>query len=178
MQTIARSETLYLLDANVLIDAQRDYYPFDMVPEFWDWLVHMAQQGTIKVPQEVYDTLTGDNRDDLSEWLKSNKSALLFEEEVDIEIFNRVLEQGYTADDPDAPDLTESEIAILNQDPFLIAYALADAGQRCVVTTEVSRPNRKRANRHIPDVCRELGVSCCNTFTLLRELDFRTDWNR
>ena len=50
MQTIARSETLYLLDANVLIDAQRDYYPFEMVPEFWDWLVHMARQGTIKVP--------------------------------------------------------------------------------------------------------------------------------
>lgn len=173
MQTIARAETLYLLDANVLIDAQRDYYPFDMVPEFWDWLVHMAQQGTVKVPQEVYDALTeGIHQDGLATWLKSNKSDLLFEEEVDTEILNRVIEQGYGL------DLTESKVAILNQDPFLIAYALANARWRRVVTTEVSKPNRQGANRHIPDVCRDLGVSCCNTFTLLRELDFRTGWNR
>ena len=172
MQTIARLETLYLLDANVLIDAKRDYYPFDMVPEFWDWLVHMAQRGTIKIPQEVYDKLTDGNRDELAEWLKSNKSALLFAEEVNAEILNRVIEQGY------ASDLTESAIEKLNEDPFLIAYALADPNHRRVVTTEVSRPGRKRANRHIPDVCRDLSVSCRNTFELLRELDFRTDWNR
>ncbi|MCY4508918.1 MAG: DUF4411 family protein [Acidobacteria bacterium] len=30
---------LYLLDANVLIDAHRDYYPLGRVPEFWDWLI-------------------------------------------------------------------------------------------------------------------------------------------
>ncbi len=30
---------LYLLDANVLIDADRDYYPIDRVPEFWDWIL-------------------------------------------------------------------------------------------------------------------------------------------
>ena len=29
---------LYLLDANVLIDAHRDYYPLGRVPEFWDGL--------------------------------------------------------------------------------------------------------------------------------------------
>lgn len=172
MQTIARPETLYLLDANVLIDAQRDYYSFDMVPEFWDWLVHMAQQGTIKIPQEVYDTLTGENRDNLSEWLKSNKSVLVFDEEVIAEVLGHVKDQGY------ALDLTESEVAMLNQDPFLIAYALVDKEHRRVVTTESSRPSKKRANRHIPDVCRDLGVSCRNTFELLRELNFRTGWNR
>lgn len=171
MQTIARFEMLYLLDANVLIDAKRDYYPFDMVPEFWEWLVHMGQRGTIKVPQEVYDKLIEGN-DDLADWLKSNKSVLRFNEEVNAEILNQVIEQGY------APDLTEVEVEMLNEDPFLIAYALVDAKRRRVVTTEVSRPSRIRANRHIPDVCDDLGVSWCNTFTLLRELNFRTDWNR
>ena len=33
---------LYLLDANVLIDANRDYYPVARVPEFWDWLLEMG----------------------------------------------------------------------------------------------------------------------------------------
>ena len=35
---IGRTSVLYLLDANVLIDANRDYYPIHRVPEFWDWL--------------------------------------------------------------------------------------------------------------------------------------------
>ena len=39
---------LYLLDANVLIDADRDYYPIDRVPEFWNWLAVMAELGQIR----------------------------------------------------------------------------------------------------------------------------------
>ena len=30
------SATLYLLDANVLINAKNFYYAFDQVPEFWN----------------------------------------------------------------------------------------------------------------------------------------------
>ena len=39
---------LYLSDANVLIDADRDCYPIDWVPEFWNWLVVMAELGQIR----------------------------------------------------------------------------------------------------------------------------------
>ena len=46
---------LFLLDANVLIDAARDYYPFDMVPEFWDWLAHHGANGNIKIAIENYE---------------------------------------------------------------------------------------------------------------------------
>ena len=46
---------LYLLDANVLIDANRDYYPIARVPEFWDWLLEMGRLGRIKIPLEIYE---------------------------------------------------------------------------------------------------------------------------
>ncbi|MGR3318439.1 MAG: DUF4411 family protein [Candidatus Anammoxibacter sp.] len=46
---------LYLLDANTLIDAKRDYYPIGQVPEFWEWLVYCGQQGDVKIPIEVYE---------------------------------------------------------------------------------------------------------------------------
>ena len=46
---------LHLLDANVLIDANRDYYPISRVPEFWEWLTHVAEKGKTKVPVEIYD---------------------------------------------------------------------------------------------------------------------------
>ncbi len=46
---------LYLLDACVLIDANRDYYPIERVPEFWEWLLEMGKLDRIKIPQEFYE---------------------------------------------------------------------------------------------------------------------------
>ena len=46
---------LYLLDANVFIDANRDYYPITRVPEFWAWLIYVAEQQLVKVPLEIYE---------------------------------------------------------------------------------------------------------------------------
>lgn len=161
---------LYLLDVNVLIDAKRDYYEFDRVPEFWDWLAHMGTEGQVKVPVEVYEKITDAKGDNLANWLRINKDAMLFSENVELRLIAFVHNQGYGG------NLTEDDIEKLNEDPFLIAYALADRDNRCVVTTEVSKPSKQGANRHIPDVCRDLDVSCYDTFRFIRTLDFRTDW--
>ena len=59
-----------------------------------------------------------------------------------------------------------------------IAHAPAAPSDYCVVTTEVSKPRKQRQNRRIPDVCNTLGIRCIDTFTMLKELQFRTDWNR
>ena len=158
---------LYLLDANVLIDANRDYYPIERVPEFWDWLLNKAGEGRLKVPLEIYEEVV-DGTGDLVDWLKDNRAVMVLEESVDQGFVVIVTEGGY------ALDLTDDEVEKLGCDPFLIAYALADLAHRCVVTTEVSRPRRRRANRHIPDICREFNIHCCDTFELVRALDFRT----
>lgn len=159
---------LYLLDANVLIDAARDYYPLDRVPEFWSWLVRMGMQGQVKVPQEIYDEIMKKN-DDLKNWLQENKDALLLDE-IPVMV-DSVIERGYVA------DLTDVEIEKIGMsaDAFLIAYAFVDPRRRCVVTTERSRPKKTRANRHIPDVCADLDIRCIDTFELIRVLDFRTN---
>ncbi len=165
---------LYLLDANVFIDAERNYYSLSRVPEFWDWLVHMAEIGKIKTPQEIYDEVTAGNvvpgQDPLVDWMKENKNALVLDEFAPFELVAKVLERGY------ASNLNDEEIEKTGRDPFLIAYALSHVEHRCVVTTEQSKPRRIRANRHIPDVCEDIGVACVNTFELIRRLNFRTDW--
>ena len=164
---------LYLLDANVLIDANRDYYPLDRVPEFWNWLLEMSEHGIVKIPQEVYEevVLPSPSRPDaLVDWLKSHNETLVLGESVAVDLVAHVTAQCY------GDDLTESEIGQVGRDPFLIAYALADIQGRCIVTTERSRPSRTRANRHLPDVATESDVDCINTFDLIRALDFRTDW--
>lgn len=162
---------LYLLDANVLIDANRDYCAIKRVPEFWEWLANVGMKGLVKIPLEVYEEIK-DGQDDLAKWAKDSdiSTALLFGEEADVSLVSRVTDEGY------APDLTDDEIEKIGRDPFLIAYALAARLERCVVTTEVSKPKRQRANRHVPDVCNDLEVRWCDTFELLRALDFSTDW--
>lgn len=167
---------LYLLDANVLITAHNLYYPVDAVPEFWSWLVHKGSTGEIKMPLETFEEVRdGSNdaeRDLLYAWVQEAaiRTAILLAEEVDAMLVQRVLEIGY------APDLTDDELEQIGRDPFLIAYALASPADRCVVSTEVSAPRKQRQNRRVPDVCEALGVRCCDTFTMLRTLQFSTRW--
>jgi hypothetical protein len=131
---------LYLLDANVLITASRLYYPIDQVPEFWGWLQHQAISGFVKIPLEVIEEVRSGRRDNdlLMDWISQdeNAEALLLEEAVDAVLVQRVVSTGY------ATDLTDDELEKIGRDPFLIAYALPNPDDRCVVTTEVSRHRR------------------------------------
>ena len=164
---------LYLLDANVLIDANRDYYPIERVPEFWDWLMEMSTLGHVKIPEEIYEEiiLPKPRRQDLLvAWLTDNRGVLRLDELAAADFVAYVTEQGY------ADDLTDDEIEKVGRDPFLIAYALVDVDNRCVVTNERSRPKQTRGNRQLPDVARSLNVRCINAFSLIQELDFRTSW--
>lgn len=163
---------LFLIDANVLIEANRKYYSLDRVPEFWEWLIHVAVAGQVKMPIDIYEEIAEGN-DDLAMWARRDdvKAAIVLNEEVDTLLVRRVTDEGYTA------DLTDDEVEKVGRDPFLIAYALVSPSDRCVVTTEASKPSRQRANRHVPDVCSQLGVTCVDTFELVRQLDFKTGWN-
>ena len=165
---------LYLLDANVLIDANRDYYPIERVPEFWDWLKEMGDLGRVKIPEEIFEEIVlppPKYRDVLVEWLQANKSAMVLDEQVNEDLLVQVIDDGY------ADDLSDVDIEKVGMDPFLIAYAVAYPSERLVITTEHSKPSRTRANRHVPDVCNDLRVGCEDTFYMIRRLNFRTGWN-
>lgn len=167
---------LYLLDASVFITANNSYYAIDRVPEFWEWLNHMANIGHVKVPREIYEEIKDGPKDAekdlLYAWIQkdANHHALVLSEDVDSALVRRAVTTGY------APDLSDDEIEQLGRDPFLLAYAMAQLADRCIVTVEVSKPRCLRQNRRLPDVCKTLGVRCCDTFALNRELGFRTGW--
>lgn len=167
---------MFLLDANVLITAHNRYYNIGQIPEFWEWLKHMGETHQLKMPQEIYEEIkdgsTDDEIDALYAWISDddNKAAILLDETADLAIVQQVIEQGYAA------DLTDDELEEIGRDPFLVAYGLADVANRCVVTTEVSKPSRVRQNRHLPDVCGTFGVKWCDTFALTKQLGFKTGW--
>lgn len=163
---------LYLLDANTLITAHNSYLAINRVPQFWTWLVYMGKSGSLKIPFEIIEEIKeGGKKDLLYDWIreKDHLNALLLDEEMDPDRLQRVINEGY------ADDLKDDELETIGQDPFLVAYAIG-IEDRCVVTNEVSKPGKKRQNRKIPDVCSVFNVRCCNTVTLINDLDFRTSW--
>jgi len=162
---------VYLLDANALIDANRDYYSLERVPEFWEWLAYHSQKGDVKVPIEIFEEVN-DGDDDLAIWINDEKIGqdILYQTEADPFLVARCVEKGY------ANNLTDDEIGKLGRDPFLLGYALADPQQITIVTTEVSKPSKTRANKRLPDVAQSLGLRTLNVFQFTRELDFRTNW--
>ena len=172
----AGAPPLFLLDANVLIDAHNKYYAIDMVPEFWDWLLHCAEHHLLAMPLEIFEEVRGgaDAKTDLlNSWSHRDdvEELLVLREEIDSDLLASVM-AAY------ATNLDDTEIEQLGRDPFLIAYGLADPAGRYVVSNEISKPSKLRANRKVPDVCRSVGVPCCDTFAMLRQLGFRTGWAR
>jgi hypothetical protein len=171
------SSTLFLLDASVLIDANNLYYPVNAVPEYWEWLAHMGGVGRIKMPFEIFEEVKDGPKDEdkdlLFAWLQDegNKNALMLDEKVDPKLLQTVIANGY------APDLNDDEVEQIGRDPFLVAYGKAKT-DRCVVTVEKSKPKTLRQNRKLPDVCKGLGVQCCNPFEFNRALGFTTQWRQ
>jgi Domain of unknown function (DUF4411) len=169
---------LYLLDASVLITANNLYYAVDRVPEFWAWLQHHGNAGNIRMPAEIFDEIKpgpkDGQRDLLHAWFQNqaNHDALLLAEDVDLNLVRAAVTHGYAA------DLTDVEVEQIGRDPFLIAYALAQPKDRCIVTAEVSAPKKQRQNRKIPDVCKSFGLRSCDIFALSKALGFSTAWNK
>jgi hypothetical protein len=159
--------TLYLLDADVLIRAHEDYYPIDRIPQFWAWLLEQSTAGLIKTPLQIYDEVAKSS-DMLGDWLRQPevKAALVLAEGTDPDRVRDVVARGY------APDLNDIELESIGRDPFLVAAALGGP-ERVVVTREVSRPSKQRANRKLPDVCATFGLVVINDFGLYRALRFR-----
>ena len=157
---------LYLLDANVLIQAHEEYYPLDRIPQFWVWLVEEAVAGHAKMPFEIHNEIA-DADGPLKDWITTTevKNTLILPEEVDQGLFNQVLDNAY------APNLKDDELEEAGQDPFLIAYGLMGP-ERVVVTKEISKPTKKRGRRKVPDACNIMGIPCVTDFEFYKKRNF------
>ena len=157
---------MFVLDANVFIQAANSYYAFDIVPKFWTWMEeHLGVELFTIAPVNDEISRQGDN---LSKWIGgfNNPSWILPVDDEDTQlqmpkITKHCVDHGYKP-------------AGINKfldgaDPWVIACALSH--NWCVVTHEVSQPEtRKRVK--IPDVCDSLGVENIMLFDMLRKLGF------
>ncbi|MEL4506403.1 DUF4411 family protein [Luteococcus sp. H138] len=159
---------MYLIDANVLIEAKNRYYAFDIAPGFWAWLDQAHRQSLACSIDAVRDELL-EGDDELAAWAHANAA------------FFRAVDQGTTRHFGDLTAWATSrsftpaalaEFTGTNADYLLVAYAREH--QHTVVTHERSQPNA-RARVLIPDACLAMGVGTTDTFQMLRQTGARLD---
>lgn len=138
---------MYILDTNFFIDANRLHLPIEQNPVFWNWIAGLAENGTIAIPEAVYDELMIGN-DSVSRWADEHKEKLVDSISAFKKIRN-VMEYGYGTID-------EVTIERLKADPWVIAHALEVKGK--VVTGEKLGNQTAPHNKKIPSVCEVLRV--------------------
>jgi hypothetical protein len=161
-------DPVFVLDANVFIEAKRRYYAFDLAPRFWDSLILHAKNGRIESIDRVKEELVR-GKDDLVTWAKGSfHYAFASTDEEDViksyrEIIEWVIAQSQFTEAAKA-DFAKSA------DGWLVAYARAKG--RIVVTQEVLYPNIK-SKVPIPNVCQAFSVPYVDTFKMLRDIGVR-----
>lgn len=167
----------YCLDTNVLIDAARRYYAFDIAPVFWETLLNWAEAKQICSVERVYGELTEKylgEKDPLKLWAKEHQNVLFVEPTSETYASLREIadwvNQHYESH--------QVETFLEAADCWVIAYAKAH--HLSVVTLE--KPLQHTRNPQtgkfqarkiaIPNVCEEFGVPYLDTFDMLRRLGF------
>jgi len=165
------SSQSYILDSNVLIEAHRRYYSFDIAPAFWDFLINSAKTNKILSIDRVYDEITNGN-DELAEWTNAHFSFAFKHTNNDSNVLFKYGElMKWANEQTQFNQAAKDEFArVGNADPWVIAFALAT--NSIVVTHEVL--NKSIKNKiPIPNVCDAFNIKYIDTFTLLRELNFQ-----
>lgn len=151
---------MYVLDANVFIDAKNRHYGFDIVPGFWDWLVDQHSAGILCSIDDVKKELEG-HQDALSSWAKNNSALFL-----PVDQATQLSLQQLSAW-ANSGAFTPAAVSTFLADADYPLVAFAHAHSHTVVTHERSQPNA-RARILIPDACIALGVPCVDPFAMLR----------
>lgn len=169
------SETRYIIDTSVFIQAYRAYYSFSLCPGFWESLVALHAQGIAWSIDRVFDEICDGDEDELVAWAKSSMSKKYFAASDDGGVVGWFAQIQSWANRQ--PQFTASAKAAFadETDAWLVAYA--GAKNFTVVTQEVFVPNIKW-KIPIPNVCiaKEFQVPWLNIFEMLTRLEIKFNW--
>lgn len=157
---------IYLIDANILIQAKNLHYGMDFCPAFWEFIDKKAPSSSIASIEFVYNEIV-DGADELAMWIEDRKDYIHFLNLDDddtqnkfIEIANYVNSNGFGQ--------AHIDKFLSGADPWLIAKAsVLDA---TIVTHEVLVNGHGIKKVKIPNICDAFGVKYTNPFEMIRNL--------
>src|SRR3990167_9508965 len=112
---------MFLLDANVFIEAKNKYYAFDIATGFWDWLDQSVANGDVATIIPIFKELEKGN-DELAEWAKKRENSgwVLAVDDAQTQTMNATIANWVMGQDFLHP---AKEDFLKGADPWLIAKA-------------------------------------------------------
>ena len=160
----------YVLDANVFVQAARQYYAFDLAPAFWQALVDHASNDRVLSVDRVKDEIDR-GRDELARWANEDFHTYFAStnpEDV-LQVYANIMQWAQAQSQ--YSEAAKAEFADQrNADAWIVAYAKANGC--AVVTLEQPDPQIKR-RIPIPNVCLAFEVPFIDSFAMLRALGVR-----
>ncbi len=160
----------YILDANVLMGAGRNWYRFSFCTGFWRVLVDRHAAGVLTSIDHVRDEIAPG--DDLHKWVKGTAPKSLFQSSKNAAVgkaYADIMEWAST--NPQYKPAAIAELAAV-ADGWIVAFAMAHG--LVVVTHEVHDNGSARVK--IPSICKAFDVQHCNTFAMLQDMKVDLKW--
>ncbi len=160
---------IYLIDANVLMQAHRLYYAFPICPGFWDFLLQQHRAGRVLSLDRVHAEIT--QGDALYDWVKKSAPTTLFASTQDANIahhFGRLA--GWVQENAQITPAAKDEFARV-ADGWLAAYAMIYPNH--IVVTMEERADGARKKVPLPNLCLKFDIPYTDSFTMIRELGGR-----
>jgi hypothetical protein len=150
-----------LLDANTYIEAKNTYYSMDFCPAYWSWLDQQFAAGVAGSIDMIGRELK-DGNDELAIWVKARNGQFIANDDdatqtAFVHIIDYVMTQNFN------PANRDNFLA--KADPWLIAKAMSTGA---VVVTHESTVSDATKKVKVPNICKQFGVKCINTFEFLR----------
>lgn len=156
---------MYLLDANVFMEASRLYYAFDIAPGFWDWLRDDTLIDQVGSVVAIKDEITS-GKGDLVSWATALPATFWMADDDDV--VRAMTELAGWSNDPARNFLQPAVDEFMSSaDLRLIAHAMVH--DATVVTREQPAPDARKKIK-IPDVCRAFDVDWVGSFDAYRHL--------
>ncbi|NQT27902.1 DUF4411 family protein [candidate division KSB1 bacterium] len=159
----------YVLDANVFMEASRRYYPFDFAKPFWDGLLYYSEMKIVCSVDKVLDEINKGN-DELKTWANNEYiDYFIPTKNEDILTAYSTIVIWAQGQDQYTQLAKDTFMKAENADTWVLAFALSN--ELAVVTHEVL-DNHIRKRIPIPNVCNAFNIKPCDTFEMLRNLNF------
>ena len=143
---------VYLLDANVFIEAKRRHYGMDFCPAFWDWLEERNAAGHVFSIEKVGDELRAGG-DELADWAAARGEGFFLRPD------EAMLASLATVGEwVSAQDYRPAAVSAFLQDADYYLIAHAHAHRHVVVTHEVASDGVRQVK--IPNVCIGMKTKC------------------
>ncbi len=157
--TDSSKRLVYSVDTSAFIDWQHRFYPMDVFSSLLDRVDQLLKENRIFTPDLVKEEIGAFGSSELTTWAKGRSSLFVPLKELLKEA--QVIQNQF-------PGLRDPKAEYEEADAYVIALAKLRDCEVITAETSASEKRSPKRSHYIPDVCRELGISCFNFLGLMR----------